>query len=42
MAFTRQAERVLSSGRATCPYCGLPIDPGGHPCPAGNGSRPIL
>src|SRR5215471_16252180 len=42
MAFTRQAERVLSSGRPTCPYCGLPIDPGGHPCPAGNGSRPIL
>lgn len=42
MAFTRQAERVLSSGRPTCPYCGLPIDPGGHPCPAGNGSRPIV
>ena len=42
MAFTRQAERVLTSGRPTCPYCGLPIDPGGHPCPAGNGSRPIL
>ncbi len=42
MAFTRQAERVLSSGRATCSHCGLPIDPGGHPCPAGNGSRPIL
>ena len=42
MAFTRQAERVLTSGRPTCPYCGLPIDPGGHPCPAGNGSRPIV
>jgi len=42
MAFTRQAEQVLASGRPTCPYCGLPIDPGGHPCPAGNGSRPIL
>jgi uncharacterized repeat protein (TIGR03847 family) len=42
MAFTRQAERVLSSGRPTCPHCGLPIDPGGHPCPAGNGSRPII
>lgn len=42
MAFTRQAERVLSSGRPTCPHCGLPIDPAGHPCPAGNGSRPIL
>jgi uncharacterized repeat protein (TIGR03847 family) len=42
VAFTAQAEQVLSSGRATCPHCGLPIDPGGHPCPAGNGSRPIL
>lgn len=42
MAFTRQAERVLASGRPTCPYCGLPVDPAGHPCPAGNGSRPIL
>jgi uncharacterized repeat protein (TIGR03847 family) len=42
MAFTRQAERVLSSGRPTCAHCGLPIDPGGHPCPAGNGSRPIV
>ena len=42
MAFTRQAETVLTAGRPTCPYCGLPIDPGGHPCPAGNGSRPIL
>ena len=42
LAFTRQAERVLTAGRPTCPYCGLPIDPSGHPCPAANGSRPIL
>jgi uncharacterized repeat protein (TIGR03847 family) len=42
LAFTRQAEGVLASGRATCSHCGLPIDPSGHPCPAGNGSRPIL
>jgi uncharacterized repeat protein (TIGR03847 family) len=42
LAFTRQAERVLSGGRPTCPHCGLPVDPNGHPCPAGNGSRPIL
>src|SRR5207237_3932933 len=34
MEFTRQAERVLSSGRPTCQYCGLPVDPGAHPCPA--------
>lgn len=41
-AFSRQAEQVLSSGRPICTYCGLPIDPDGHHCPASNGSRPIL
>lgn len=41
-AFARQAEQVLRSGRPVCTYCGLPIDPGGHPCPASNGSRPIF
>ena len=41
-AFSRQAEQVLSSGRAVCTYCGLPMDPAGHPCPASNGSRPIF
>ena len=41
-AFAQQAERVLAAGRPPCPYCGLPMDPGGHPCPASNGSRPIL
>lgn len=41
-AFSRQAEQVLSSGRPLCTYCGMPIDPDGHHCPASNGSRPIL
>ncbi|MEP7106069.1 MAG: DUF3090 family protein [Chloroflexota bacterium] len=41
-AFSRQAEQVLSSGRTVCTYCGLPMDPAGHPCPASNGSRPIF
>ncbi|HEX6350451.1 MAG TPA: DUF3090 family protein [Candidatus Dormibacteraeota bacterium] len=41
-AFSRQAEQVLSSGRPVCTYCGLPMDPAGHPCPASNGSRPIF
>jgi uncharacterized repeat protein (TIGR03847 family) len=41
-AFALQAEKVLAGGRPPCPYCGLPVDPGGHPCPASNGSRPIL
>ncbi len=40
--FTDQAEKVLAGGRPTCNYCGLPIDPSGHPCPAANGSRPIF
>ncbi len=40
--FIKQAEIVLAGGRPTCGYCGLPIDPGGHPCPVSNGSRPIL
>jgi uncharacterized repeat protein (TIGR03847 family) len=40
--FLAQAESVLSQGRPTCPNCGLPIDPGGHPCPAANGSRPVF
>ena len=41
-AFARQAESVLSAGRQICTYCGLPIDPSGHPCPASNGHRPIF
>jgi uncharacterized repeat protein (TIGR03847 family) len=38
----KQAEQVLSSGRPLCQFCGLPVDPAGHPCPAANGSRPIF
>jgi uncharacterized repeat protein (TIGR03847 family) len=40
--FARQAEAVIAAGRPACPFCGLPIDPDGHPCPAANGSRPIV
>jgi uncharacterized repeat protein (TIGR03847 family) len=40
--FSRQADAVLQGGRPACPHCGLPVDPAGHPCPAANGSRPIL
>lgn len=40
--FAEQADKVLAGGRPTCNYCGLPIDPAGHPCPAANGSRPIF
>jgi uncharacterized repeat protein (TIGR03847 family) len=38
----KQAEQVLAAGRPLCQFCGLPIDPAGHPCPAANGSRPIV
>ena len=38
----KQAEQVLTAGRPLCRFCGLPIDPAGHPCPAANGSRPVF
>jgi uncharacterized repeat protein (TIGR03847 family) len=40
--FAAQADSVVTAGRPACPHCGLPIDPAGHPCPAANGSRPIV
>ena len=42
VAFSKQAESVLTAGRPLCPRCGLPIDPAGHPCPVLNGARPIF
>lgn len=42
VTFSKQAESVLSAGRPLCPRCGLPMDPGGHPCPVMNGARPIF
>jgi uncharacterized repeat protein (TIGR03847 family) len=42
VAFSKQAEEVLSAGRPLCPRCGLPMDPAGHPCPVSNGARPIF
>jgi len=35
-AFCDRAEQVVSAGRSTCQWCGLPIDPEGHPCPRMN------
>lgn len=37
--FCNRAELVLQAGRATCPFCGLPIDTTGHLCPRANGYR---
>jgi len=42
IAFSKQAEKVLTGGRPLCPRCGLPMDPAGHPCPVSNGARPIF
>ena len=42
VAFSKQAETVLTAGRSLCPRCGLPMDPAGHPCPVSNGARPIF
>jgi uncharacterized repeat protein (TIGR03847 family) len=42
IAFSKQAETVLTAGRPLCPRCGLPMDPAGHPCPVNNGARPIF
>ncbi len=42
VAFSKQAETVLTAGRPLCPRCGLPMDPSGHPCPVNNGARPIF
>ncbi len=42
LRLARQAMVVVTSGRPTCPRCGLPMDPSGHPCPAANGARLIV
>jgi uncharacterized repeat protein (TIGR03847 family) len=31
---------LVTSGRATCPLCGRPMDPEGHSCPRTNGHKP--
>ena len=38
-AFAKRAQSVVSAGRPACPFCGLPLDPGGHICPRSNGYR---
>ena len=37
--FIRRTERVVSAGRAPCPFCGLPLNIDGHLCPRANGYR---
>jgi uncharacterized repeat protein (TIGR03847 family) len=38
-AFVERAQRVVNAGRPPCPFCGLPLDSGGHVCPRQNGYR---
>lgn len=35
-AMAAVALRVVAAGRPPCPWCGLPVDPDGHECPARN------
>lgn len=35
-AFVRHSRELVASGRPPCRFCGLPIDPDGHPCPRMN------
>jgi uncharacterized repeat protein (TIGR03847 family) len=39
LALSRQGAAVASAGRPRCEFCGNPIDPEGHTCPAMNGHR---
>jgi uncharacterized repeat protein (TIGR03847 family) len=40
-AFVLHGLAVVAEGRPLCQLCGLPMDPGGHICPASNGHRPL-
>ena len=39
LALARHGAAVAERGRPKCRYCGNPIDPQGHMCPAMNGHR---
>jgi uncharacterized repeat protein (TIGR03847 family) len=38
-AFASRAQAVVAAGRPPCPFCGGPLDAGGHVCPRANGYR---
>jgi uncharacterized repeat protein (TIGR03847 family) len=38
-SFVLHAMAIVGEGRPLCQLCGLPMDPGGHVCPASNGHR---
>lgn len=39
LGLVRRGQELVSSGRASCPLCGYPMDPAGHSCPKTNGHR---
>lgn len=39
LALSRHAAEVCERGRPTCDFCGNPMDPEGHACPATNGHK---
>lgn len=41
LALARHGAEVAARGRPRCRFCGNPIDPEGHMCPAMNGHREI-
>jgi uncharacterized repeat protein (TIGR03847 family) len=36
LAFSGRATELVAAGRPACRFCGLPMDPEGHPCPRMN------
>jgi uncharacterized repeat protein (TIGR03847 family) len=41
LALSRHGSSVVERGRPRCQFCGNPIDPEGHACPATNGHRKL-
>ncbi len=41
LALSRHGSAVVERGRPRCQFCGNPIDPEGHACPATNGHRKL-
>ena len=35
-SFVQHSRAIVAAGRPACRFCGLPIDPAGHPCPRMN------
>lgn len=38
-SFAQRALALVAAGRPPCPFCGNPLDAGGHVCPRSNGYR---